>query len=224
MSNNCSTGKVSILECPPIGNDCVGIKSIVFNTDNTMTVTLTDGTTYTSGSLKGAKGAKGDAGATGATGVVLLYNEYSNATTALTGSYQTLDSFALAAAQLGADGDMIHIHAVFNVLVLPTNPDYNLVRIRLGGNDLIEVQMGENFGANATIDIWLSRTDTTDSKYEYQLIATDGVNWLSQKNLPPSAFASTTWANAQTISAQVNQVAATSIQLKVLQVTYIAQS
>lgn len=44
------------------GVDGVGISSIVFNADNTMTITLTNGNSYTSESLKGNTG---DTGATG---------------------------------------------------------------------------------------------------------------------------------------------------------------
>lgn len=50
------------------GADGVGVANIKFNADYTMTITLTDGTTYTSPSLRGEKGAKGDTGATGPQG------------------------------------------------------------------------------------------------------------------------------------------------------------
>lgn len=53
------------------GADGVGIDDITFNSDYTMTITTTDGETYTSESLRGATGATGatgPAGATGATG------------------------------------------------------------------------------------------------------------------------------------------------------------
>lgn len=52
----------------PGGEDGVGIQSIVFNVDYTMTITLTDGTTYTSPSLRGETGATGPAGPQGPTG------------------------------------------------------------------------------------------------------------------------------------------------------------
>lgn len=41
------------------GNDGVGISSITFNADYTMTITLTDGSTFTSGNLRGATGPAG---------------------------------------------------------------------------------------------------------------------------------------------------------------------
>lgn len=44
--------------------ECVSISRIQFNPDNTLTITLTNGNSYTSGSLKGATGAAGAAGET----------------------------------------------------------------------------------------------------------------------------------------------------------------
>ena len=50
------------------GADGVGIDNIVFNADYTMTITLTDGTTYTSPSLRGETGATGATGPQGIQG------------------------------------------------------------------------------------------------------------------------------------------------------------
>ena len=44
--------------------DGVGIKNIVYNNDYTITINLTDGTSYTTNSIRGEKGDKGDTGAT----------------------------------------------------------------------------------------------------------------------------------------------------------------
>ena len=52
----------------PGGEDGTGIQSIVFNADYTMTITLTDGTTYTSPSLRGETGATGATGPQGPAG------------------------------------------------------------------------------------------------------------------------------------------------------------
>ena len=52
----------------PGGEDGVGIQSITFNSDYTMTITLTDGQTYTSGSLRGPQGEQGIQGIQGETG------------------------------------------------------------------------------------------------------------------------------------------------------------
>lgn len=50
------------------GEDGVGIQSITFNSDYTMTITLTDGSTYTSESLRGAQGEQGIQGLQGPAG------------------------------------------------------------------------------------------------------------------------------------------------------------
>jgi len=44
------------------GDTGVGIVSTVLNADYTLTITLSDGTTYTSPSIRGEKGEKGDKG------------------------------------------------------------------------------------------------------------------------------------------------------------------
>ena len=44
--------------------DGVGIENIVYNNDYTITINLTDGTSYTTESIRGQKGEKGDTGAT----------------------------------------------------------------------------------------------------------------------------------------------------------------
>lgn len=56
------------------GSDGVGISSIVFNADDTLTITLTNGNTYTSGSLRGAAGAAGQAGADGVGITSVVFN------------------------------------------------------------------------------------------------------------------------------------------------------
>lgn len=53
----------------PAGADGKGILSANFNADNTLTLTFTDNTTYTTPSLKGATGATGEAGAAGSDGI-----------------------------------------------------------------------------------------------------------------------------------------------------------
>lgn len=52
----------------PGGDDGVGISSITFNSDYTMTITLTDGQTYTSASLRGPTGEIGPTGPQGEKG------------------------------------------------------------------------------------------------------------------------------------------------------------
>ena len=79
----------------PAGADGKGILSANFNADNTLTLTFTDNTTYTTPSLKGATGAtglqgeqgpKGDTGDTGATGTGIS-SIYKTSTSGLVDTY-----------------------------------------------------------------------------------------------------------------------------------------
>lgn len=79
----------------PAGADGKGILSANFNADNTLTLTFTDNTTYTTPSLKGATGAtgpqgeqgpKGETGATGETGTGIS-SIYKTSTSGLVDTY-----------------------------------------------------------------------------------------------------------------------------------------
>jgi collagen type VII alpha len=54
------------------GEAGVGIEDVVSNADGTVTITMTNGETYTTGSLTGPQGPKGDTGAQGPTGATGL--------------------------------------------------------------------------------------------------------------------------------------------------------
>ena len=64
--------------------DGVGIENIVYNNDYTITINLTDGTSYTTESIRGQKGEKGDTGATPNIKIqsteTLAPNQYANVT------------------------------------------------------------------------------------------------------------------------------------------------
>lgn len=51
-------------EVKALGEDGVGIRDVSFNNDYTLTITFTDGSVFTTESLRGEKGQKGDTGAT----------------------------------------------------------------------------------------------------------------------------------------------------------------
>lgn len=51
-----------------VGND-TGIDTIVFNSDYTLTFNMTNGSTFTTGSIRGEQGAKGDKGEQGIQGI-----------------------------------------------------------------------------------------------------------------------------------------------------------
>ena len=58
----------------PAGKDGVGIKSVVLNSDYTLTIRYTDGTYYTSESIRGEKGEQGDPGKDGSDASVTATN------------------------------------------------------------------------------------------------------------------------------------------------------
>ena len=51
-------------EIKALGEDGIGIRDVSFNNDYTLTITFTDGSVFTTESLRGEKGQKGDTGAT----------------------------------------------------------------------------------------------------------------------------------------------------------------
>lgn len=159
------------------------------------------------------KGIQGD---DGANGVSVLYTEFTDNTDSSTGAYVTLDSFAMDAAQLGTNGDKINIRATFNLLDGDASPS---VRVLIGSTDLC-TQSLINGRTLAFMDIWVTRTGATSGKFTYFVSFTDGLNVLGQLALEPSATGSITWANAQTIYAQVNQDIADSTQQAELTITY----
>lgn len=105
------------------GEDGNGIASVVLNNDYTLTITLDDGTSYTTGSIRGATGpqgsqgiqgetgAQGPQGATGATGATgngiastALNNDYTLTITYTDGTSATTGSIRGATGATGATG------------------------------------------------------------------------------------------------------------------------
>lgn len=69
-TNGCATGIVSSVEVPIQTDECacIGVKSIVWNSNNTVTITLTDNSSITSPVLLGPQGIQGPAGVPGSNG------------------------------------------------------------------------------------------------------------------------------------------------------------
>lgn len=84
-----------------------GIASTVLNSDYTLTITFTDGTTYKSQSIRGEKGLKGDKGDTG-NGIAstVLNNDYTLTVTFTDGTTYTTPSIRGQQGEKGDKGDV----------------------------------------------------------------------------------------------------------------------
>ena len=88
--------------------DGVGIENIVYNNDYTITINLTDGTSYTTESIRGQKGEKGDTGVTPNIKIqsteTLAPNQYANVTISGTPEEPRL-TFRIPKGEKGDKGD-----------------------------------------------------------------------------------------------------------------------
>lgn len=91
------------------GDTGVGIANITQNADYTITITLDDGTTYTTGVVRGEKGAKGDKGDKGDTGngiaSAVLNSDYTLTLTFTDGTTYTTPSIRGEKGEKGDKGD-----------------------------------------------------------------------------------------------------------------------
>ena len=88
--------------------DGIGIENIVYNNDYTITINLTDGTSYTTESIRGQKGEKGDTGVTPNIKIqsteTLAPNQYANVTISGTPEEPRL-TFRIPKGEKGDKGD-----------------------------------------------------------------------------------------------------------------------
>jgi hypothetical protein len=71
MPTDCNKGIVSSVEVPIPTDECacIGVKTITWNVNNTVTITLTDNSSITSPVLRGPQGLQGNPGSPGSPGV-----------------------------------------------------------------------------------------------------------------------------------------------------------
>lgn len=141
METKCTGGARTLLEVRQGGdcNTCVGFAKFVENGNGTITITLTNGQSFTyrvSGS-PGAPGPKGDKGDTG-TGV--LINQFPNLATIGAGSFESLMKdrvpVSISGGTLNVDGDELKGFAWFTGTPNPVAP-YQVVNIYFAGQMLI---------------------------------------------------------------------------------------
>lgn len=110
------------------GEQGVGIASTVLNQDYTLTITLTDGTSYTTSSIRGATGQTGATGATG-NGIqsAVLNSDYTLTLTFTDGTSYTTTSIRGATGATGATGQTGATGATGNGIASTVlNSDYTL--------------------------------------------------------------------------------------------------
>lgn len=123
------------------GEDGVGIASVTFNPDYTLTLTLTNGDTYTSQSLRGASGPAGADGADGQDGAdgvgissTVLNADYTLTITLTDGSSYTTPSIRGAQGPEGPEGPEGQTGATGNgIASITLNADYTLTIVYTNG-------------------------------------------------------------------------------------------
>lgn len=213
---------------------CDSIKSIVFNNDYTMTVTLTDGSSYTSPVLRGATGPAGPTGPTGpagANGAIVLVNTYPNDITLSSGSFETFanGSVVMAANQLSTDQDYVEL---FNSCTCLTNAA-SATRVLFNGNTMFIAGFAGTFGSGVIkIDtlIRLTRVNNTTVTFTMKLdfynylVDTAGVYGYKEHSIIKQGNATITGLNltttAYTFAIQANSVTPGDVQLEEKLFTY----
>lgn len=127
----------------------------------------------------GATGAAGAAGAAGADGVAVLYNEFPAQATTVNGSWETLETYTVPAAQLDSNGSDLVILATF------TTPSWTSAtqntRITFNGNTLVGAGTFGGFYASnifkLVYTIRITRTSNTTANVQLTLtyVSTTGL-------------------------------------------------
>ena len=145
-----------------------GIASITQNNDYTLTITMTNGTTYTTGVIRGAKGDKGDTGATG-NGIasVTLNNDYTLTITYTNGQSVTTGSIRGAQGPQGETGATGQTGATGNGIasVAKTGTsglvDTYTITFTDGTTTTFTVTNGAN-GTGSVADVWVDGASVLD--------------------------------------------------------------
>jgi len=161
----------------PAGN---GIASTVLNADYTLTITFTDGTTYTTPSIRGERGAKGDTGATGETGNGIesseLNDDYTLTLDFTDGTSYTTPSIRGAQGTTGATG------ATGNGIASTVlNADYTLTITFTDGTTYTTPSIRGEQGATGPAGATGNGIDSAELNADYTLTLdfTDGTSYTT---------------------------------------------
>lgn len=146
--------------------DCVGIRSIVNNSNGTTTITLTNGTATTYQS-RGLTGPQGPAGPAGEDGVYIIANQFPNLATTTTNFESLLDGrvpYSMPANTMNTNLDDIEIIAQATC----SNTDAQKLTITFNGVDLFGVADWPTFyGSVQLIKLFIRLTRITNTTAKY---------------------------------------------------------
>ncbi len=241
----CKRGVVATIQVSP-GDDCncVGIQSITWNTDYTVTITLTNGQSTTSEPLRGPEGPAPEVEFR-VSGTVLqvqinggawadlydfsilawsniLSNTYPNSTTVGTG-LASINSKNIPAGQLATDEDEVEVYMLFTT----TTPNITIdsgkgVVIGIDGS---QQGIGGRFASYSNakyieLRARISRTGATAGKIQGSItyLTTDG-DLVFYQTTPVNGI-SLTWANIHAVNAMADSVNTGDIVLQAFELKY----
>lgn len=143
MGTQCTDGLVTTLETKSGGDcNCVGIKKVVQNADGSITITFTNGKTFTYIG-KGNPGPKGDPGAAG---IILLHNDIGDYPTTVDNAYETLSEYTTDHTNdqktLKSKGDMFRLYARLEAKTDPPVPIASSGRFIINGPGAVNLLIG----------------------------------------------------------------------------------
>lgn len=237
----CESGIIASIEVPT-GDDCncVGIASITWNADYTVTITLTNGQSTTSASLRGVPGTAPTI-AFRVAGTILQYNvdggswidlfnfstlawasvlqnTYPDSATVGSGSVEIIGAKALVAGQLATDGDELNIYAAYTSTGTPSVNKYCLLGINATQlNGILGTFSMSNIN-RIEIRCRMSRLTATTGKIETEVTYINAVDEVATQKTTNGL--SVTWANVNTIQAMARSITAGDIILRAFEITY----
>ncbi len=240
----CQGGQIASIEIAvPSDCDCVGIARILWNTNNSFTITLTNGQSITSPVLTGEVGpaptilfrVAGTMLQVSINGGAyedlydfetlvwssVLQNTYPATSTVGAGSVETLGSKTLTAGQLATDGDELNVYAAYSTNSdVPNISRYVLFGINGSGINILGGLFAMSNCDKIELTGRISRLSATTGKIDIVVTyysSLDGEVLFSQKATDSIAV---TWANAVTIEAMAHSVVVGDITLQAFEITY----
>lgn len=198
----CIGGSIANLQVNNDDCDCVGIVSIVNNqpTQNSFTITLSNGQSLTLPLVNGATGPAGATGPTGPSGVdgeTVLNNTYPYISPASVGSLVQIGEYIFVENQFSTDQDEATIHLGFTYTPIADGVcGFQLylndsLMVVSGFSTLTTFQFNSNVAA-ADVDIRISRVDNSTLNFTFEVT-------------PKSSFVNSQPVHANKVLARIDQ-------------------